>query len=448
MAIRYSSLMQRLAFMLVLACALVPAQTLKVDTFMLPNGMKVLVNEDHDIPSVALYFFYKIGARNERPGTTGLSHFFEHMMFNGAKQFGPKQFDIQMEKNGGSNNAYTSRDVTVYQDWFPPPALELMFKMEADRIRDLSFDPKMIESERGVVYSERRTSVDNNPWGALFEQLEAVSFVAHPYHFPVLGWPSDIESWTMDDLQAHFKMGYAPNNCVMVISGDVTLEQIKELTAKYLAPIPQHDPPPPVRTKEPEQLGERRLEVHRPAALPIVLVAFHIPQSSSPDDKVITVLDDVLTAGRSSRLYRRLVDQDQLVLQVGGNADNSLDPYLYVFYMQLRTGVDPKKAEAALYDELAKVVKDGVTAGELTKSRNSITANLYRQLATINGKANTLGSYEIFYGDYKKLFTVVDEISKVTSADIQQVAAKYFTAKNRTVATLIPESAAAGGDEQ
>jgi len=157
------------------------AQSQNVQTTTLNNGMKILVQEDHAIPSVAMYFFYRVGSRNERPGITGISHFFEHMMFNGAKKYGPKQFDIQMEKAGGRNNAYTSEDVTVYTDWFPASALELMMDMESDRIRDLAFDPKLIESERGVVYSERRTSIDNSNGGLLQEQLTAAAFTAHPY---------------------------------------------------------------------------------------------------------------------------------------------------------------------------------------------------------------------------------------------------------------------------
>src|SRR5689334_9280281 len=166
----------------ILAAPCLFASLADVRTHTLQNGMKIIVQEDHSIPNVAMYFFYRIGSRNERPGTTGLSHFFEHMMFNGAKKYGPKQFDVQMEKSGGNNNAYTTHDLTVYTDWFPSSALELMFDMESDRIRDLAFDPKIVESERGVVYSERRLTVDNNPLGALNEQAMAGAFIAHPYH--------------------------------------------------------------------------------------------------------------------------------------------------------------------------------------------------------------------------------------------------------------------------
>jgi len=209
-----------------------------VATKTLKNGMKILVQTDHSIPNVALYTFYRVGSRNERPGTTGLSHFFEHMMFNGAKKYGPGELDKAMESNGGSNNAYTTRNVTVYQDWFPRTALELIFDIESDRIQYLSFDPKKIESERGVVASERRSSVDGQNEGVLDEQLWATAFIAHTYQWPVVGWMSDIEHWTMEDLKHHFEMGYSPSNATMVIAGDVTPEEVFALAEKYLEPIP------------------------------------------------------------------------------------------------------------------------------------------------------------------------------------------------------------------
>ena len=286
----------RLIAACLLTCSLAFAQSSSVQTTTLSNGMKILIQEDHNIPNVALYFFYKIGSRNERPGATGLSHFFEHMMFNGAKKFGPKQFDVEMEKAGGNNNAYTSRDVTVYTDWFPSSALPLMMDMESDRIRDLAFDAKIIESERGVVYSERRTSVDNNNFGILNEQLNAAAFTAHSYHWPVLGWPSDIEAWTMGDLKSHFRMGYAPNNCVMVVVGDVSTAEVQSLARKYLEPIPRQDPPPPVVTKEPQQQGERRVTVKKS-------VLKHPPRNCSIQRflKLFTSWGQTLQAAKKSR---------------------------------------------------------------------------------------------------------------------------------------------------
>jgi zinc protease len=428
------------AIMIGALCALtLRGQTVEVKTHMLSNGMKVLVQEDHNIPNVAMYLFYKIGSRNERPGTTGLSHFFEHMMFNGAKKYGPKQFDNEMEKAGGNNNAYTTRDVTVYTDWFPGPALELMFDMESDRIRDLAFDPKIIESERGVVYSERRTSVDNSNAGILMEQMNAAAYTAHPYHWPVVGWPSDIESWTMDDLKAHFKMGYAPNNCVMVVVGDVTDDQVVALAKKYIEPIPAQPSPPAIRTKEPAQIGERRLTVRKQAQLPIQLIAYHVPETKSPDSTVLDVIDTILTGGQSSRLYRRMVDHDQVVLNIRAQAQHAFDPTLFVFSMTPRSGVDLALTEKTLYEEIEKLQTAAVPNEELRKAKNQLLADHYRELKTIAGRANLLGTYEVFYGDYNKLFTSDKDLEGVTAADIQRVAQKYFTATNRTVATLIPE---------
>jgi zinc protease len=423
-----------------LVAALLPAQQ-DVRTATLANGMKVIVQEDHNIPNVAMYFFYKIGGRNERPGTTGISHFFEHMMFNGAKKYGPKMFDKTMDDNGGSNNAYTTPDVTVYTDWFPSAALELMFDMEADRIRDLAFDPKIIESERGVVYSERRSGVDNSNGGMLRELAWATAFVAHPYQGPVLGWPSDIESWSMDDLKNHFRMGYAPNNSTLVLVGDLKFEQAMGLAKKYLEPIPRQEPPPPVRTKEPQQMGERRVTLSKPAQLPILQVLYHVPETRHADSPAIRVLQTLLSTGQSSRLYKRMVDGDQIALNAGGGAPNSLDPSVFGFSIQPRSGVDPATVEKALYEELAKLQTQEVGAAELQKAKNQILAGFYRQLKTIEGRANLLGTYEVFEGDYNRLFKADKTIEAVTAADILRVAKTYFTAKNRTVATLIPEKA-------
>ena len=200
-------------------------------------------------------------------------------MVNGAKKLGLKQFDIQMEAAGGHNNAYTANDVTVYQDWFTPSALELIFDLEADRIRYLAFDPKLIESERGVVASERRSSVDANNFGLLNEQLWAAAYTEHSYQWPVVGWMVDIENWQMEDLKKHFEMGYSPSNATMVVTGAVKFEEIVKLAQQYIEPIPSHDPPPPITTQEPEQLGERRVTVRKFAQLPIVMLGYHVPKT-------------------------------------------------------------------------------------------------------------------------------------------------------------------------
>jgi zinc protease len=414
-------------------------QNAEVATHTLKNGMKILVQEDHSIPNVALYIFYRIGSRNERPGTTGISHFFEHMMFNGAKKYGPKQFDNVMEAAGGSNNAYTSQDVTAYQDWFPRSALELIFEMEADRIENLAFVPKIIESERGVVASERRTSVDASNFGILREQLWAAAFTAHPYQWPVVGWMVDIENWTMEDLKRHFQMGYSPSNATMVVVGDVSAAEIVRLAQKYIEPIQAHDPPPKVTTREPEQAGERRVQVKKFAQLPIVSVGYHVPETAHVDYYPLKVLQTILFSGQSSRMYQRLVDKDQVALFVNGGMQSSLDPTLFTITAQPKAGVAPEAVEKDIFDELDKVRSDIVTDQEIQKAKNIELAAFYRQMKTINGRADSLGSYEVFFGDYHKMFTAPADYDKVTKEDLKRVALKYFTDKNRTVATLVPE---------
>src|SRR5712664_185823 len=419
-----------------------------VATRTLKNGMKVLVQTDHSIPNIALYIFYRIGSRNEHPGTTGISHFFEHMMFNGAKKYGPGELDKVMEANGGSNNAYTTKDVTVYQDWFPRSALPLIYDIEADRIRDLSFDPGKIKPEREVVASERRLSVDNENGGLLDEQLWAAAIVAHPYHWPVVGWMSDIEHWTMEQLKHHFEMGYAPNNATMVVVGDASPEEIFQLCEKFIEPIPTHAPPPAVTTVEPEQLGERRLVVRKPAQLPLLIVGYHIPRTNNPDFYALNVLRTVLVQGESSRMYQRLVDKDQIALEVNASEQPGFDPVLAIFTAQPKQGVDPQKCEAAIYDELDKVKKTPISDVELEKAKNIRLVEFYHQMRTINGRGNTIGTYEVFFGDYHKLFDAAKNYGAVTKEDVQRVAQKYFDANNRTVATLIPDNGEQGSAKQ
>jgi zinc protease len=416
------------------------AQEFPVEARTLKNGMKVLVQSDHSIPNVALYIFYRIGSRNERPGTTGLSHFFEHMMFNGAKKYGPGELDKAMEANGASNNAYTSQNVTVYQDWFPRSALPLIFDIEADRIQNLSFDPKKIESERGVVASERRLSVDNDNGGLLEEQLWATAFIAHPYQWPVVGWMSDIEHWTLEDLKHHFVMGYSPSNATMVVVGDVTPEEVFQLCEKTIEPIPAHAPPPPVTTVEPSQLGERRLVVHKPAELPLLMIGYHVPQTNHADFYATNILRTILFQGESSRMYQRLVDKDQSALDVSSNLQPAFDPTLAIIVAQPKQGVDPGKCERAIYEELDRVKTTMVTDQELEKAKNIRLMEFYQQMRTINGRANTIGTYDVFAGDYKKLFDAAKNYAAVTKEDVQRVAIAYFGANNRTVATLLPEN--------
>jgi len=423
--------------------ALASAATLpgadQITTRTLPNGLKLVVWPDKDIPNVALYTFFRVGSRNERPGITGISHFFEHMMFNGTSTRPPGEFDRVMEANGGRNNAYTSSDVTVYQDWFPNSATSLVFDLESDRMRNLDFDPKVVESERGVVYSERRSSVDNDNFGTLVEQMQATAFVAHPYQIPTIGWPSDIEGWKVQDLKDYYQKFYAPNNAVMFIVGDVSADEVFRLADKYFAGIKAQPAPAPVTTKEPEQLGERRIKIVREAQTPLLAMAWHAAAAPDRETRIMEVLLSILGSGDSSRLHQRLVEKEQAAVQVGTSLDQGFDPGLAWIYAVVPPGGDPGKAERLIDEEIARMANEGPTAAELAKARNQALAGFWHGLETISGKAQALGTYEVFQGDYRKMFDAPAVYESITADDLKQAASRVLRPDNRTVGVLEPK---------
>jgi zinc protease len=409
----------------------------------LPNGLEVFVWPDHDIPNVAMYTWFRVGSRNERPGLTGLSHFFEHMMFNGTKAHPAGEFTTVMEAGGGSNNAYTTPDVTVYQNWFPASAIELVFELEADRMRYLEFDPKVVENERSVVYSERRMRIDDDSFGMLAEQMQATAYVAHPYQIPPIGWPSDIEGWKVEDLQAFYRLYYAPNNAVVFIVGDVEPEAVFALAAKHFGPLEAQPQPAPVTAKEPPQLGERRLRIEREAQAPLIAMAWHAYAAPARETRVLEVLLSILGGGDSSRLHQRLVEQEQAAVEVGVSLDQGFDPGLAWIYALVPPGGDAAKTERLIDEEIARLAKDGPSPAELTKARNQALAGFWHGLETVSGKAQALGDYEVFHGDYRKLFEAPALYEHITTEDVRQAAVAVLRPANRTVGVLQPKAVAA-----
>jgi zinc protease len=404
----------------------------------LPNGLQIIVWPDHNIPNVALYNFVHVGSRNEGTGTTGLAHFFEHMMFNGTSKHAPGDFDRLMEAQGASNNAYTSQDVTVYQDWFPSSALELVLELESDRIANLAFVPEVVENERKVVYSERRLRVEDSNAALLDEQVQATAFLAHPYRIPTIGWPSDIQSWTMADLQNFFHTYYAPNNCTLVLVGAVDPDQVFALARKYFGPNPARDAPPPVRTREPEQLGERRLVLERPGQNPLLHYAYHAIAAADPRQPALDILQTILTSGHASRLHRALVEEQKLAVAIGGGWSEGFDANVFVIHATLPAGGSVPALEQALDAELARVVADGVSEQELRRAKNMEAAEFWRGASTIDGKARLLGEYAVMHGDYKLLFSAPEAYERVTREDVASIARTVFNADKRTVGVLLP----------
>ena len=410
-----------------------------VQSFILDNGMKIMVLEDDSIPNANMYLFWKVGSRNERPGITGISHFFEHMMFNGAKKYGPKMFDRTMEAAGGSNNAYTTENMTVYFDGFPTDALELIFELEADRIADLAIDPKMVASERQVVMSEWRTGRENSNWELLESEVKGCAFRAHPYSWPVIGHESDIAAWTQEDLEQYHQTYYAPNNAVVVISGNVTLERVKQLADQYFAPIPAQVPPLEVSTVEPEQQGERRVFVKKESvSSPNVMLVYHVPETGNADYYALELLTSILGEGNSSRLSLALVDQ-QIALEVETYMPMAFDPNLLYVFGVAAPEVSAETLELAMIHEINRIAAEGVTSAELEKVRNIKLMDFYRSMETINGKSEIIGTYELYFGSCQKLFDTPQAYAAVTPEDIQRVAQTYLCRANRTVGVLAAE---------
>ncbi|PKI01096.1 peptidase M16 [Glaciecola sp. 33A] len=432
-------------WLIVLFCAaiLLSAQAYAITTaqdikqFTLANGMKIIVLEDDSIPNANMYLFWKVGSRNEYPGITGLSHFFEHMMFNGSKKYGPKMFDRTMEAAGGSNNAYTTENSTVYTNWFPADALELMFDLEADRMQNLDINADVVESERGVVTSERSTGLENSNYRMLSEQVKAAAFRAHPYSWSVIGHESDIANWKLQDLKDFHKTYYAPNNAIVVVVGAIKFEDVIRLAKKYFEPIPAQAAPREVHTVEPKQVGEKRVYVQKKSVTsPNVMLAYHVPETKHEDYYALQILAGILSDGDTSRLTKTLVYEQELAAQVFAFSSESINPNLFYFYAIAAPNVDVDLLEKGLITQINEVMKNGVTDQELQKVKNRQLVNFYREMSTINGKANTVGSYEFYFGDYNALFELPNSLDKVSKEDVQRVANLYLRKANRTVGIL------------
>lgn len=406
----------------------------------LPNGLKVRLLANHQAPVVSLYTFFNVGSRNERPGITGISHLFEHMMFNGAKKYGPKMFDKTLESNGGRSNAYTSNDMTVYYDDFSADALETVLDLESDRMRSLRISDATLTSERQVVMEERSLRVDNDIPGMMDEELGTLVYKAHPYRWPVIGWMADIEAISRQDCEEYFRTYYAPNNAVLYISGDIDPKKTLALVRRYYGDIPKGPKPAPVLNSEPVQKGERRAVLRHPAQSPSLMIGFRGPSAREEDTLVLDVAQYVLSKGEGSRLVKSLVYEQKAAVSVMLDWSWRIDPGTILFYLELKPGAEPQKVEALLYAELERLVRDGITDRELQKAKNNLRSDHLRELATNSGRGHALGHYEALLGDWRQGLSLPSFYASVTNEQVKAVAAKYFAPERRSVVTLLPES--------
>jgi zinc protease len=421
------------------AAPMLSPATLPVQRHMLKNGLVVLMHEDHSVPAVTFWQWFKVGSRNERPGITGISHFFEHMMFNGSKNVPPKEYDRIIESAGGSSNAFTDRDMTAYYEDIASDQLEVLFRLDADRMADPLFDPQVMKSEIEVVKEERRLRTDNDIAGMLDEQLYAVALNASPYRWPVVGWMGDLNRITRQECLDYFRIHYAPNNCILVLTGDFDTASALAKIESWFGKIPSQTPPAGPVDSEPEQRGERRAQVHYPAETVSFQVGYKAPGVKDDDVYVLDVLSSILSQGESSRLHQALVYEKQIALDVSTFFRTRLAPTLFEFYVEMKPGRSAAEGEAALYEVLDALAKEGPTERELQKAKNLLEAGFVRSLKTNNGVGEQLGFHEHLFGDYRAMFRVIERYRAVTAADCRRVAKKTFVPLRRTISVLVPE---------
>ncbi|MBI3301331.1 MAG: insulinase family protein [Deltaproteobacteria bacterium] len=416
-------------------------QSWKVTQDTLPNGLTVLLLEDHRAPVVTLQVWYKVGSRNERPGITGISHLLEHLMFRGTPRYGHGAFSRLVQEKGGMDNAFTSDDHTVYFENIAAPHLDLLLTLEADRMANLTLDDTGFEAERKIVMEERRLRTTDEPAADLMEQVSAAAYTAHPYGWPVVGWMSDLEAITLDEVKQYRQVFYAPDNAILVVAGDGTPDTLLPKVKAAFGGIPAGPKPPAVTATEPPQRGERRVTLKRPAALPLYMAAYHVPNFTSDDSFALSLLSVILAGGRSARLQTTLVENKALVLAADADYDRtSRDPTLFVLSMRIAPGKKWQEAEAALYQEVEKLKTKPVTEKELQRAQNLVEAAFTYGQDSLFYRAQQLGEYAAL-GDWSLIYKVIPGIRAVAAADIQRVAQTYLREENCTVGVLIPAGA-------
>ncbi len=430
---------------LLLAGSLAAMQEWPVQKHMLKNGLTILTLEDKSTPAVSFHVWYHVGSKNERPGITGISHLFEHMMFKGSKNFADKEHDRLVQMNGGLINAYTTTDMTVYHQEIGKDQLELVARLEADRMQYLTITDKQLASERQVVLEERNERIDNSPFGDVLEQLMGNIFLAHPYSWMTIGWRKDVENITLQNCLDYYGTYYNPANATVVLVGDFDTPTAVKLIDKYFGKIPANTNIPRPIYNEPQQRGERRVNYHKTSQLPIFIAGYQAPAVGHPDSYTLDVLSAILSGGESSRAYQRLVYKDQMALAAGGQYQAMEQAGVFFAYGFMQPGKTTADGEKALYEEIEKLKNEPVSPEELQKAKNQIEARFYMGNQSNDAKANQLGYYQTILGDYKTMFAESEKYNAVTAEDIMRVAKEYLSERGRTVVTVIQEQQAGAG---
>jgi len=420
------------------------AQSLRVPytTFTLPNGLQVILHEDHSVPVVAVNTWYHVGSADERPGRTGFAHLFEHIMFMGSQHVPTGEFDRLLEAAGADNNGSTTEDRTNYYEIGPSNALSLMLWLDSDRMGFLlpEISAEKVDLQRGVVQNERRQSYENRPYGLAEETiLERLYPSDHPYHWPVIGSMADLSAATLEDVRGFFRTYYAPNNATLAIAGDITPRDARLLAERYFgdiarAPAPTRTPPPPVTlAADVHAVLEDRVQVPR------VYDTWHTMKAFAEGDAALDVLANVLAGGRSSRLYRRLVYELQIATDVVAFQDGGRIDGKFELWATARPGHDLTELQRVIEEELKRLAGQGPTAREVARAQNTFEAQFLSRMERVGGKADQLNFYNYFVGTPDYFQSDLDRYRTVSAADVQAAARRYLVDAHRVVLSVVPQ---------
>ncbi|MCA9729012.1 MAG: insulinase family protein [Candidatus Eisenbacteria bacterium] len=417
----------------------------KVEESVLDNGLTVLTAANSTSPTATLQVWYRVGSRNERTGITGISHIFEHMMFKGTEKYPRGSFDRIVQENGMTYNAFTSHDFTAYYEVMAADRLELSMELESDRMQGLLLDPEEFASEISVIREERRQTREDPPFGLLSEAVEATMFTAHPYHWPVIGWMTDLFTITVEDLQAYYRDYYRPNNAFLVVAGDVEHARVVDQASRFFGRIERGSELPEVRIREPRQLGERTVSVRKAVQLPGIIVAYRTPGRGSEDIYALNALEYLLFHGKSSRLYQRLVYREQLAVGLTGGYYLRTDPSSFSIRASARPGIAVERLRDAIYAELADLQERPVAEAELRKAIRAIEVEHLFGQESNEEMAQSLGA-SATRGTWREYLDWVESHRRLTPADLQRAARDVFTETGRTVGYLVPDENAPAPD--
>lgn len=418
----------------------------------LPNGMLVLLREQHAAPVATSWVWYRVGSRNEASGQTGISHWVEHMLFKGTPSMAKGAFDRIIARNGGTFNGFTWIDYTAYFETLPADRIELGLQIESDRMINSTFDAAEVDSERTVIISELE-GYANYPETWLGEAVNAAAFTAHPYHHPVIGYTSDLQGMTRDELYTYYQTYYMPNNAVLVLVGDFDSEAMLAKVDRYFGDLPRGPALPQFRAVEPEPQGERRVVIRRPGPAEYVQIGYLAPDCRSTDFAPLVVLDAILSGAksltffgggaqtnRSARIYKALVESE-LTSGASSSYSPTRDPYLFSFDATVREGHSAAEVEEAFTKVIASIQDDGISDAELAKVRKQVRAQVAYSSESVTNQALQLGMWEVL-DNYTRGDTLLDEFQAVTADDVQRVARRYLTDRRRTVGYFLPSDEA------